>query len=455
MDLNVVILAAGHGTRMRSSLPKVLHTIAGRPMLWHIVNTAMACKAQQICVVYGHGGKQVKAALHDKPITWIEQTERLGTGHALMQALPAIENHHHVLVLPGDVPMISEKTIQQLQQRTPADAIGWLTAHVPDPTGFGRIIRDDDGNPQAIVEEKDATDLQRTITEINTGICLVPAHYLKQWLPELKSNNAQNEFYLTDIFSTAISQGINTVTVSPDSLVDIQGVNDRTQQAKLERAYQKRQANQLLLQGVSLLSPERFDLRGELTVGTDVTIDINAIIEGNVTIGSHTYIGPQVCLKNVTIGDHVCIFANSVLDDCVVGDHCEVGPFARLRPNTTLAHHAKVGNFVEIKKSNIGAGSKISHLSYIGDTEMGEAVNIGAGTITCNYDGANKHKTIIKDRVFVGSNTSLIAPVTLDTEATIGASSAISKDVAKKALALTRAKQITIDGWKRPKKQEK
>lgn len=455
MSLSVVILAAGRGTRMKSEVPKVLHTIAGVPMLTHVINTAKTCQAKDIYVVYGHGGQQVKDAHKNQKVTWVHQKQMLGTGHAVAQTLKHLKVNDQVLVLFGDVPMISVETIERLRERTSQDAIGWLTAHVSDPKGFGRIVRDSDNNPVQIVEEKDATDLQKTIDEINTGICLVPAKYLKSWLPKLKTNNAQKEYYLTDIFAIAIKNGVSIVTVSPVSLIDVQGVNDRRQQAQLERAYQARLADDLMQKGVTLLSPDRIDVRGQLTAANDVIIDVNAIFEGEVKLGAHCYIGPNVYLKNVTLGENVTIKANSIIEDAMIADDCEVGPFARIRPGSKLAKGVKIGNFVETKAVDIGAGSKVNHLSYVGDAKIGRKVNVGAGTITCNYDGANKHKTTIGDDVFIGSNTALVAPVTIQKGATVGAGSVINKNVASKTLALARAKQTTIKGWKRPVKKKK
>lgn len=455
MGLSVVILAAGHGTRMKSEVPKVLHTIAGRPMLWHVINAAKKCGPTQVCVVYGHGGEKVKTSITDMVVKWAHQEKRLGTGHAVQQALPHINKNDQVLILYGDVPMISQETLMRLRERTPEGAIGWLTAHVPDPDGFGRIIRDSDNNPVEIIESKDATDLQKTINEINTGICLVPAKYLKQWLPGLKSHNSQKEIYLTDIFSLAVQNGVSIVTVSPVELIDVQGVNDKIQQSQLERAYQLRIANLLMEQGATILSPERLDVRGYVHIKNDVTIDINVLFEGEVKLGSHCYIGPNVVIKNSTIGNNTHIRANSIVEDSVIGDDCVVGPFARIRPGSKLNKQAKVGNFVELKNAHIGVGSKINHLSYVGDAKLGKNVNIGAGTITCNYDGANKHLTSISDDVFVGSNTALIAPLKIAKGATVGAGSVINKNIAANKLVIARAKQILISGWKRPKKKSK
>lgn len=453
MNISIVILAAGHGTRMRSGLPKVLHLLAGKPLLQHVVETAQKI-SDDVTVIYGHGGDQVKQALHEHQVTWVEQKDRLGTGHAVMQALPQINKDNRVLVLCGDVPLICEQTLQSLIDRTPKDGFGWLTAHLDEPNGFGRIVRDDDNNPITIVEDKDATDLQKTIKEINTGICLLPAKYLNDWLPNLKNNNAQGEYYLTDVFSMAVNSGISIVTVSPNEVVEVQGVNNKSELAQLERTFQRRQAEELLMQGVTLLDPNRFDLRGELTIGTDVVIDVNVVMEGNVEIGSNVHIGPNTKLKNVRIGDFTRVDANCVIEETIIDEHCQVGPFARLRPGAELKEKAKVGNFVEVKKSTIGPGSKVNHLSYVGDATLGKNVNVGAGTITCNYDGANKHKTIIEDEAFIGTNNSLVAPLTIGKKATTGAGSTISKDVSDNELAVARSRQTVINGWKRPVKEK-
>jgi bifunctional UDP-N-acetylglucosamine pyrophosphorylase / glucosamine-1-phosphate N-acetyltransferase len=454
-ELSIVILAAGEGTRMKSSLPKVLHALAGKPLLEHVIETAQMLAKGRVFVVYGHGGEGVKQRLAQMDVKWIEQKKQLGTGHAVLQAIPHIPASHRVLVLYGDVPLIRAETLRNLIKHTPKTGLGWLTVQVDRPQGLGRIIRDMDANPVAIIEEKDATELQKTITEINTGICLIPAKLLKSWLPKLKNTNTQKEYYLTDTFALGIKHGISIVTVSPGSVMEVKGVNDKLQLSKLEREFQKRQAEKLLLAGVTLLDPYRFDLRGRLKVGRDVIIDVNVVLEGDVKMGERCHIGTNVYLKNVTLGNDVTIFPNSVLEDAKVADECNIGPFARLRPGTELKEKAKVGNFVEIKKSVIGAGSKVSHLTYIGDTLMGKDVNVGAGTITCNYDGVNKHQTKIKDGVFIGSNVSLVAPVTVGTNATIGASSAINKSAPAEKLTVARAKQVTIPGWKRPIKQVK
>ena len=456
MTLQTVILAAGQGKRMHSELPKVLHPIGGKALLEHVVQTAsqLQTTAEPI-VIYGHQGEQVRHTLAHLAITWVEQKDQLGTGHALQQALPHLAEKGQVLVLYGDVPLISLNTLKKLILNTPAQAIGMITATLPNPTGLGRIIRDAKNEIIAIVEEKDANAEQQQITEINSGIYLIPATLLFQWLPRLKNKNNQKEYYLTEIIELAKKENISIYSTQPQQPEEISGVNDRVQLATLERFYQRQQAEKLMYQGVTLLDPNRFDLRGKLQVGQDVTIDINVIIEGDVKIGHHCLIGPNTLLRNVTIGDHVEIKANSILDGAEIAPHCTVGPFARLRPGAELSSHSHVGNFVEIKNSIIGKETKINHLSYIGDSEIGEKVNIGAGTITCNYDGVNKHKTIIGDNAFIGSNTELIAPVTVGAGATIGAGSTITRDAPPNQLTVCRAQQRSIENWQRPKKKEK
>jgi len=450
MGLSVVILAAGEGKRMHSGLPKCLHRLAGKPLLEHVVRAANFLKPENITVIYGHEGEKLKDSMPKLSVDWVEQSKQLGTGHAVMQALPTLDPNNRVLILYGDVPLITPETLEKLISKTNEESIGWLTAFPKDPSGLGRILRDEDGNPKAIIEEKDATEEQKKLDEINTGICLIPAKYLQQWLPTLKNKNSQKEYYLTDIFSIAVENGINITTVSALSNTEILGINDNQQLAKLERIWQKQTAERLMSQGLTLLDPMRFDIRGYLKFGSDVTIDINVVIEGEVRVGSNCTIEQNVLLRNVTIGNNVTIRANSVLEEAIVGDNCEVGPFARLRPGAELKTKAKVGNFVEIKKSTIGEGSKVNHLSYIGDTEMGKHVNVGAGTITCNYDGLNKFKTEIGDEVFIGSNACLIAPVKIGNKATIGASSAVTRDVPASKLTIARVKQETKENWIRP-----
>lgn len=457
MALSTVILAAGKGTRMYSKLPKVLHPLGGKTLLEHVVHTAMQLDpASPPLVVYGHEGDLLRHSLAHLNVSWVEQTQQLGTGHALQQALNQLPPHHRVLVLYGDVPLIQLDTLRALLSNTPAEAIGIITAQLPDPTGFGRIIRNEDQEIVAIVEEKDANEEERAIDEINSGIYLFPENYLSRWLPILTNHNAQQEFYLTDLIGLAVNEQVPICSHKPQHEEEILGVNNRLQLACLERFYQETSAEKLMLQGVTLRDPHRFDLRGEISVGQDVVIDINVICEGHVTIGNNCYIGPNTFLRNVKIGDNVEVKANSVIDGAEIADECIIGPFARIRPGTMLASHAHVGNFVEIKNSAIGVASKVNHLSYIGDCEIGQQVNVGAGTITCNYDGVNKHKTIIYDRASIGSNTALVAPITIGAGATIGAGSTLTRNAPPNQLTLCRAQQLTIESWQRPKnKREK
>jgi len=456
MSLSIVILAAGQGKRMHSSLPKVLHRLAGKPLLEHVVRAASALDStRQPVVVFGHQGERVQTALDYLNVTWVPQTEQKGTGHAVEQTLPLLPDDGRVLILYGDVPLIETHTLQQLIANTPDHAVGIITTELPDPTGFGRIIRNNKNKIISIVEEKDANAKQRAIPEINTGIYLFPVTYLRKWLPTLTNDNAQQEFYLTDLITRAVKERIEIASITPMHYEELLGVNDCLQLACLERFYQERFAKKLMLQGVTLLDPHRFDVRGEVSIAQDVVIDINVILEGHVKIGKHCVIGPNTVLRNVILGDHVEIRANSVLDGAEIGDHCTIGPFARLRPGTILAPQAHVGNFVEIKNSTIGIASKVNHLSYIGDSELGQHVNIGAGTITCNYDGINKNKTIIGDHAFIGSNTELVAPVMIGENATIGAGSTITRNAPAHQLTLSRAQQRTIENWVRPQKKEK
>ncbi len=452
LSLSVVVLAAGQGTRMKSTLPKVLHCIAGRPLVEHVITDAQELGATDIHIVFGHGGEQVQQALSSYDLNWVEQTEQLGTGHAVEQALPAIPDDHLVLLLYGDVPLITVQTLQRLIAATEGNALALLTAKLADPTGYGRIVRDAAGKVKCIVEQKDASTDQLSIDEINTGMLAVKADRLKKWIAALDNNNAQGEFYLTDIVGFAVEDGVVINTANPDEICEIEGVNNKRQLAELERAYQLRQARQLMEAGLTLRDPSRFDLRGELIIGRDVEIDINVLIEGRVELADGVQVGPNVILKNVSIGAGTQIHANSLLEESIAGTQCDIGPYARLRPQTNLANKVKVGNFVEIKKSNIADGSKINHLSYVGDTTMGNDVNVGAGTITCNYDGANKYQTIIGDNVFIGSDTQLVAPVVIADGTTIGAGSTITKDTPADALTLSRAEQVSVKSWKRPKK---
>ncbi len=453
MKLGIVILAAGQGTRMKSSLPKVLHLLAGRPLLAHVLETALSLQPEKTVVVYGHGGEQVRDAIDEPDVLWVEQSERLGTGHAVQQAMPLLQDMDKVLVLYGDVPLIRKESLQKLIGNAQS-GVGLMTLTLKDPARYGRIQRDPSGKVQCIVEQKDASPEQLAIKEINTGIMLVDTPHLQQWLQELSPKNAQSEYYLTDIIAMAVRDGVDVHVTQPGNAVEAEGINDRPQLAFLERVLQRWQAEALMRDGVTLLDPARFDLRGNLAAGTDVTLDVNVIIEGQVVLGSGVSIGANTVLRNVQVADNVCIRENCVIEDAVIGTSSTIGPFSRIRPGTRLADGAHVGNFVEIKNSSIGPGSKINHLSYIGDTQMGAGVNIGAGTITCNYDGAYKHQTTIGDKAFIGSNAALVAPVCIGENATIGAGSVIAKDAAAGELAVARGKQITIKGWKRPVKEK-
>ena len=454
-QVTVVILAAGQGTRMKSDLPKVLHGIGGRPMLEHVYESARALDPDAIHIVYGHGGERVRECLSHLEARWEEQAEQLGTGHAVDQALPQIGDEQTVLVLYGDVPLISSETLRKLVAASDGRTLGLLTAVLDDPSGYGRIVRDGEGRIQAIVEQKDATPAQLEIDEINTGMLAVNAGLLRHWLSNIDNLNAQGEYYLTDIIALAVSDGVEVKAVSTTDLAEIEGVNDRLQLARLERIYQRRQAERLMLAGVTLRDPARFDLRGSVETGRDVEIDVGVIIEGKVVLGDRCSIGPHCLLKDVVLGDDVRIEANSILESSSIGDRCLIGPFARLRPECDLAEGVKIGNFVEVKKSTVEQGSKINHLSYVGDTLMGANVNVGAGTITCNYDGANKHLTVIGDDVFIGSDTQLVAPVTIGNGATIGAGSTITRDAPAEELTLSRSQQQTRPGWKRPLKKKR
>jgi bifunctional UDP-N-acetylglucosamine pyrophosphorylase/glucosamine-1-phosphate N-acetyltransferase len=452
MSLSIIILAAGQGTRMRSKLPKVLHTLAGKPILRWVVETAERLNPDNIYMVYGFGGEQLQTEFHDKKnITWIKQTEQLGTGHAVMQVMPHLKDNEQVLILVGDTPLIESATLASLVDITPKNNIGLLTVNFDNPTGFGRIIRNSKGCVTAIVEDKDATAEQGLIKEINTGIMVLSSSDIKAWLPKIRNNNKQQEYYLTDVMSLAVNDQRTIYTSQPAHTEEVLSVNNRQQLAVLERYYQQQVAKHLMMRGVTLHDPSRFDLRGSIRCGEDVEIDINVIIQGEVVIGNNVTIGANVILKNVVVGDDTIIKSNCDIDSAVIGKQCEIGPFARIRPNTELADHVKVGNFVETKKTKIAKGSKVNHLSYIGDAEIGEKVNIGAGVITCNYDGVNKHKTIIEDGAFIGSDSQLVAPVTIGKGAYIGSGSTINKNAPPGKLTLCRARQITIDKWQPPK----
>jgi bifunctional UDP-N-acetylglucosamine pyrophosphorylase/glucosamine-1-phosphate N-acetyltransferase len=452
MSLDIVILAAGQGTRMRSALPKVLHPIAGKAMLAHVIDTARQLKPQGIHVVIGHGAELVRERLAADDLNFVLQSEQLGTGHAVAQALPML-TAERVLILYGDVPLIEVKTLQRLLQQVSDQQLGLLTVNLNDPTGYGRIVRDDSGVVNAIVEHKDASTEQRLISEGNTGILAVPGKRLSDWLGRLSNSNAQGEYYLTDVIAMAVADGLVVATEQAADEMEVLGANDRIQLAQLERHYQYRAARRLMVQGVTLIDPARFDLRGEVTVGRDVTIDINVILEGQVLIEDGVQIGPNCVIKNSTLRQGAIIKANSHLEGAEVGEGADCGPFARLRPGSVLGAKAHVGNFVELKNAKLGEGAKAGHLSYLGDAEIGARTNIGAGTITCNYDGANKFKTVLGEDVFIGSNSALVAPVTLGDRATTGAGSVITADVPANTLAVGRAKQRNIEGWKRPSKK--
>ena len=451
-DLSVVILAAGQGTRMRSALPKVLHAVGGKPMLQHVIEAARGLSAREIHVVYGHGGEMVRSALASQPVQWVEQAEQLGTGHAVSQAMPAIPDHHTVMVLYGDVPLITVETLRRLAEIA-KQGLGLLTTHLPEPQGYGRIVRDETGRVLSIVEEKDATEAQRRIQEVNTGMLATGAARLRRWLDSLDNDNAQGEYYLTDVIARAVQEGVTVETTHPGAVAEVMGVNNRVQLAALERDYQRRRSEALMLAGVTLLDPERFDLRGELEAGQDVVIDVNVVIEGRVSLGDGVYVGPNCYLRDVTVARGTRINSHCVLEQAEIGAECRIGPFARVRPETQLADRVHIGNFVEIKKSQVAEGSKVNHLSYVGDSTVGRGVNIGAGVITCNYDGANKHRTVIGDDAFIGSDSQLVAPVEIGAGATIGAGSTITRDTPAGELTLARAKQKTVQGWSRPVKK--
>lgn len=450
--LDIVILAAGKGTRMQSSLPKMLHPIAGKPLVEHVIQTAKTLGDYPINIIVGHGAQLIKDALPN--YQYILQEQQLGTGHAVQQALSYLSENSVTLILYGDVPLIQAETLQRLVECVDLTSLGLLTVSLDNPQGYGRIVRDSNGLVEAIVEQKDASEDQLKITEVNTGVMAVNSEHLKQWLPLLSNNNAQGEFYLTDIIAIAKNNNITIATEQPKEEWEVLGVNDRRQQAELERIYQQNIAEQLLIDGVTLLDPSRFDCRGELSVGKDVVIDTNCIFKGKVTIEDGVSIGANCVVENTIIGAGSEIKDYTVIEDSIIGKQCTVGPFARLRPGTQLKEKAKIGNFVETKKAVIGKGSKINHLSYVGDAQLGEAVNIGAGTITCNYDGVNKHQTTIGNDVFVGSNTALVAPITLEDGSTIGAGSTINKSVVKDTLALTRSPQKSHPEWQRPSKKD-
>ena len=455
MDLAVIILAAGKGTRMRSALPKVLHPLAGKPLVQHVIDTARRLRPKELIVVAGHGADRLRAAVTDPDVQWVIQQEQLGTGHAVQVAMPAV-TAENVLILYGDVPLISARTLETLTAAVRPGQMVLLSVELSNPAGYGRIVRADDGSVQRIVEQKDASAEELAIREGNTGILCANRNDLANYLTKLKKDNAQGEYYLTDCIEACVQAGGTVHGMVAANEAEVSGINNKRQLNELERVYQRQAADRLMEQGVTLADRERFDLRGEIeSVGMDVFIDVNCIFEGRVTIGDNVTIGPNCQIVDSTIGDNVTILANCVIENATIGADCNIGPFARLRPDTELKQGAKVGNFVETKKAVVGKGSKVNHLSYVGDAIVGERVNIGAGTITCNYDGANKHLTEIGDDAFIGSNTALVAPVKINDGATIGAGSTITREAPRDTLTLTRAKQINITGWKRPVKGEK
>jgi bifunctional UDP-N-acetylglucosamine pyrophosphorylase/glucosamine-1-phosphate N-acetyltransferase len=452
MQLSVVILAAGQGKRMNSDLPKVLQPLAGRPLLQHVIGTACDLHPTNIYVVYGHGGAQVQAALAHENVEWVLQADQLGTGHAVMQAMRVIPDDHTVLVLYGDVPMIRTASLTKLIAAADDGALSLLSVSPDDATGYGRIIRDAEGLVSAIVEQKDASPDQLQIREVNSGLMAAPAGRLREWLLGLGTNNAQREYYLTDVVAGAVQSGDRVVAVGCANAAEVMGVNDKIQLAQVEASYRRERADELMLAGATLADPSRIDIRGDVEVGRDVFIDVNAVLIGTVRMAAGVKIGPNCVISNSEIGAGTEIYANSVIDNASVAENCRIGPFARVRPQTILHHDVHIGNFVEIKSSEIGAGSKANHLSYVGDARVGSGVNVGAGSITCNYDGQNKWPTLIEDGAFIGSGSMLVAPVRIGAGATIGAGSTITQNAPSGELTLTRAKQTTVAGWERPAK---
>ncbi|WP_133620214.1 bifunctional UDP-N-acetylglucosamine diphosphorylase/glucosamine-1-phosphate N-acetyltransferase GlmU [Hydromonas duriensis] len=452
--MNIVILAAGKGTRMRSKLPKVLHPLAGTSLLGRVLDTARSLGSEQLCVVVGHGAEQVRVAVSAADVSFVEQTPQLGTGHALQLAAPQLNDAYPTLVLYGDVPLTRLSTLQKLVKAA-EDGMALLTVCLPDPTGYGRIVRDEQHKVLRIVEHKDASDAEKGINEVNTGVLIAPTVQLKQWLAQLSNDNAQGEYYLTDVIAMAVRDGLPVNTAQPDAAWETLGVNSKSQLAELEAIWRAEVATTLLDAGVTLLDPARIDVRGRLTCGTDVTIDVGCVFEGAVVLGDDVSIGPYCVIKNSTIAAGTQVAAFSHIDGATVGESARVGPYSRLRPEAVLANETHVGNFVEVKKASIGHGSKVNHLSYIGDATIGAGVNVGAGVITCNYDGVNKHQTVIGDGAFIGSDTQLVAPVVVGAGATIGAGSTITKQAPDNVLTLSRAKQISLEGWVRPVKKAK
>lgn len=452
--MNIVILAAGQGKRMYSNLPKVLHPLAGKPLAGHVIDTARSLSPERLVVVYGHGGDVVRSTLSGEDISWAEQAQQLGTGHAVAQAVSQLGASAQTLVLYGDVPLTKAETLQRLLNAG-KDGLAILTVNLTDPTGYGRIVRNAAGQVVCIVEEKDATPEQKAINEVNTGIMAIPTAHLEHWLGRLKNDNAQGEYYLTDIVALAVAEGVPVQTAQPDGDWEVLGVNSKVQLAELERQHQRNLADQLLVAGVRLADPARIDIRGELTHGRDVAIDVGCVFEGTVELADGVEVGPYCVLKNVKVGPGTRIAAYCHFDGAVVGPDNVLGPYARLRPGAELGPEVHIGNFVEVKNSKIAAQSKANHLAYIGDAEIGQRVNVGAGTITCNYDGVNKHKTIIEDDVFIGSDTQLVAPVTVGRGATLGAGTTLTKNAPPDTLTVSRAKQVSLSTWQRPQKIKK
>jgi bifunctional UDP-N-acetylglucosamine pyrophosphorylase/glucosamine-1-phosphate N-acetyltransferase len=450
--LSVVILAAGQGKRMRSDLPKVLQPLAGRPLLQHVIDTARALGPAAIHVVYGHGGEQVRVALADEPVNWVLQAEQRGTGHAVLQAIPAIPDDHRVLVLYGDVPLVRRDTLAALVDLASAKQLALLTVVLADPQGYGRVLRDKAGRVRAIVEQKDANAAQQRIREGNTGVLALTAHALRGYLGRLRNDNAQGEFYLTDVVGMAVRDRLRVAALAAATESEVLGVNDKLQLAQLEAALRRLRADDALRSGATLADPARFDQRGELNLGRDVFIDVNVVFEGKVTLGDRVSIGPNCLLRDASVGAGTRIEASSVIVSATIGANCSVGPFARLRPGARLGDEVHIGNYVEVKNSELGKGAKANHLSYLGDATVGAGVNVGAGTICCNYDGANKSRTVIGDGAFIGSGTMLVAPVSVGAQATIGAGSTITQDAPAGKLTLARSRQVTIEGWQRPAK---
>jgi bifunctional UDP-N-acetylglucosamine pyrophosphorylase/glucosamine-1-phosphate N-acetyltransferase len=455
MKLAVVILAAGQGKRMKSDLPKVLQPLAGRPLLGHVVSRARALNPSSIHVVYGHGGDAVREALVKEKLQWALQGEQLGTGHAVMQAMPNVADDELVLVLYGDVPLINAATLQELITAAGAKAMSLLTVMLDNPTGYGRIVRNARGAIQKIVEQKDASKSQLKIREGNSGIMAVPARLLRKWLGKLGNKNSQGEYYLTDVIAMAVKDKVKVTPLIAPTVAEVLGVNDKAQLAELEAMHRAERARELMVAGATIIDPSRIDIRGDVSVGRDVFLEANVLLEGKVTLGDRVRVGPNVVLRDVTIGSDSVIHPNSVLEQSVLGAGCIIGPYARVRPGSKLGANVHIGNFVELKKTEINDGSKANHLSYLGDAVIGKGVNVGAGTITCNYDGANKSTTTIEDGAFIGSGNMLVAPVRIGKDATTGAGSTITKDAPAGQLTLTRAKQMTLDGWKRPVKKPK